>query len=682
MLTNFKKEQEKLTQAYKKLIEYKFVPLQRRKITEKDIEESIKELQEARFIVSFCGQIKAGKSTLLNALLFGEEILPAASTPHTAKITIINYAEEPYFEAVYYTEEEWKELKETLKKEKIEEDRITTTYFDKYLKPQLNNSINHGIYEDDIIGKPKETIKDLSKLDDYVGAKGKYMPFVKEIHLYWPNEILKQITVVDTPGTNDPNPFRSKITEDWIHKSNAVVYVVYAGQAFSTADIEFIDKYLVGIDPDLLVFAVNKMDMVDKSELEVWVNKVREDKILKARRIMQDRDSVVYVSGLGGLIRKLYDAGKLEDSKYGEDDEFLERLDESGYIENPGLEDLERVIEKKIIKSKGKKLLASHKAKIKGIIIDKITEIKEELRLLSKKLEFYSLKKEELEAEIKKYKAKEQELFVKTKALDDVIKAILAEFQGELQAFILNIESKLLAEIRINIGKLSSFDDIEVNAAPIVANTLHKYNNLLFSKLIGETYQSLSPVNHLTNKLSEKLKNFEEEFQGNSIITAGIKSRIYGKLTDEIEKLTESTKDLIRQNAEELSKLGFLKTLGSWIKVVDKSTELESRKNSLISRIEQLAIKPYFQNITDSIFEIANEQATKIKNTITTAISNEIATILSNLQEIQKSVENNETKAKEIRNQIKLLETILRKYTELAKEISQLLEVEIDEILQ
>ena len=115
---------------------------------------------------------------------------------------------------------------------------------------------------------------------------------------------------------------------------------------------------------------------------------------------------------------------------------------------------------------------------------------------------------------------------------------------------------------------------------------------------------------------------------------------------------------------------------------MDKSTELESRKNSLISRIEQLAIKPYFQNITDSIFEIANEQATKIKNTITTAISNEISTILSNLKEIQKSVESNEAKAKEIHDQIKLLETILQKYTEFAKEISQLLEVEIDEILQ
>ncbi len=680
MLTNFKKEQEKITQAYKKLIEYKFVPLKRRKITEKDIEESIKELQEARFIVSFCGQIKAGKSTLLNALLFGDEILPAASTPHTAKITIIKYAEEPYFEVVYYTEEEWKELKETLKKEKIEEDGVTTTYFDKYLKPQLNNSISHGIYEDDVIGKSKETVKDLSKLDDYVGAKGKYMPFVKEIHLYWPNEILKQITIVDTPGTNDPNPFRSKITEDWIHKSNAVVYVVYAGQAFSTADIEFIDKYLLGIDPDLLVFAVNKMDMVDKSELEVWINKVREDEKLKARRIMQDKDSVVYVSGLGGLIRKLYDAGKLEDSKYGEDEEFIEILDESGYIENPGLEDLERVIEKKIIKSKGKKLLASHKAKIKGIIIDKITEIKEEIRLLSKKLEFYSLKKEELEVEIKKYKAKEQELAIKTKALDDAIKTILAEFQGELQESILNIEGNLLTEIRIKIGELTSFDDIRVNAAHIVSNTLHKYNNLLFSKLIGESHQSSSPINHLTTELSEKLKNFEKEFQGNSIITAGIKSRIYEKLTDEIAKLTESTRDLIRQNAEELSKLGFFKTLGSLIKVVDKNNELENRKKSLISRIEQLAIKPYFQNITESIFNIANEQATQIKNTITAAISNEIAIILDNLREIQKSVENNAIKAKEIHDQIKSLESVLQKYTEFAKEISQLIGVEVDEI--
>jgi len=675
MLTNFKKEQEKLTQAYKKLIEYKFVPLQRRKITEKDIEESIKELQEARFIVSFCGQIKAGKSTLLNALLFGEEILPAASTPHTAKITIINYAEEPYFEAVYYTEKEWKELKETLKKEKIEEDGVTTTYFDKYLKPQLNNAISHGIYEDDVIGKPKETIKDLSKLDDYVGAKGKYMPFVKEIHLYWPNEILKQITVVDTPGTNDPNPFRSKITENWIHKSNAVVYVVYAGQAFSTADIEFIDKYLVGIDPDLLVFAVNKMDMVDKSELEVWINKVREDKILKARRIMQDRDSVVYVSGLGGLIRKLYDAGKLEDSKYGEDNEFLERLDESGYIENPGLENLEKVIEKKIIKSKGKKLLASHKAKIKGIIIDKITEIKEELRLLSKKLEFYSLKKEELEAEIKKYKTKEQELAIKTRVLNDTVGEILAEFKGKLQAFFYNIERKLIAEIRKDLFNLSDFDDIRINATPIIINALIDYNNILFSKLIGESNYE-SPINHLTDKITEKLKAFEEEFQGTVVVTAGIKSQIYTELTDKIGELVKETEVKTKSIAEELSRLGFFGTLKFW----KREDEFKKRRDSLITTIEQLVIKNYFWNISDSIYRIAQIQANSIAQTITKIIENEISTILHNLKEIQKSIESNEHKAKDIQEQIKQLESTLQKYSEFAEQISQLIEVEIDEI--
>jgi len=675
MLTNFKKEQDKIIEAYKKLIDYKFVPLKRRNITEKDIKENIQELQEAKFIVSFCGQIKAGKSTLLNALIFGEEILPAASTPHTAKITIINYAEKPHFEAVYYSEKEWEELKKTLKKEKIEDDGKETNYFDKYLKPQLNNSINSGIYEDDVIGRPKEVVEDLSKLDDYVGAKGKYMPFIKEIHLYWPNKILKQVTIVDTPGTNDPNPYRSKITEDWIHKSNAVVYVVYAGQAFSKADIDFIDRYLVGIDPELLVFAVNKMDMVDKSELEVWIEKVKQDEKLKARRIMQDKDSVVYVSGLGGLIGKLYDAGKLEDSKYAQDEEFLDRLDESGWIEEPGLENLEKVIEEKIIRSKGRKLLSSHKAKIKGIIIDKITEIKEEIRILSKNLKFYNLKKDELKLEIKNYEEKRRELLIKEKILNDTIGEIFAEFKEELQNFLSEVENNLTSEISKNISNLPSFDDIRINTTPIVINTLYKYNNLLFSKLIGGNTLN-SPINILIDKISEKLKSFEEELQGTSIITAGIKSHIYEKLTEEIEKLTDMTSSIVKTNAEELSKLGIFGTLKFW----KRDIELENRKKSLINRIEQFSIKPYFQNISESLSKLVKDQITKTTNKITEAIKTEISTILNNLEEIQKSVEANETKAQELRIKIKQLEGKLQGYIDFSKEISQLIGVEINEI--
>jgi len=672
MLSNFKKEKEKIIEAYNKLIEYKFVPLKEKNITENDIRDSIQELEEERFIVSFCGQIKAGKSTLLNALLFGEEILPAASTPHTAKVTIINYAEEPYFEVVYYSEKEWEDLKNTLLKESIEENGRKINYFDKYLKPQINQAITQGIYEDEVIGKPREKIKDLSKLSEFVGAKGKFMPFVKEIYLYYPNDILKQVTIVDTPGTNDPNPYRSKITEDWIHKSNAVVYVVYAGQAFSTVDIEFIDKYLVGIDPQLLVFAVNKMDMTDKLELEAWISKVKEDEKLKARRIMQDDDSIVYVSGLGGLIRKLCDAGKLENSKYAEDEEFLEKLDESGWIAEPGLEELERVIEEKIIRSKGSKILMSHKAKIKGILIDKILELKKDIQLLSENLKFYRLKKEELEKEIKTYEEKGKEFGVKQGELEDKRAEVISEFKSDLRKFFAEIEKKFLRDLKEKIGSLQTLDDIRKTTVAVVLNLLFEYNDKLFRELLGNT----SPINRLILSLERELKNFEKQFRGKVIIAAGVKGEVYRTLSVKMEFLESRVKREVKKISEELSRLGVLGTIALW----KRKEQLEDKKKSLLLQVEEEIIKPYFRSIYDDVVEVVNDRIESVINIIVKNIKDEISKILETLLEIQESAELNETKAQEIENQLNSLKAELKKYRNLAQEISDFVGVEIEEI--
>ena len=45
--------------------------------------------------IGVVGQVKAGKSSFLNTLLFeGQEILPKASTPKTATLTKMEYSEE------------------------------------------------------------------------------------------------------------------------------------------------------------------------------------------------------------------------------------------------------------------------------------------------------------------------------------------------------------------------------------------------------------------------------------------------------------------------------------------------------------------------------------------------------------------------------------------------------------
>ncbi len=77
------------------------------------IEKTLKEMQaEDRDLkVGIIGRVKAGKSSLLNALIFeGVEVLPKAATPMTASLTILKYANTLSAEVEFYSQKDIAEL--------------------------------------------------------------------------------------------------------------------------------------------------------------------------------------------------------------------------------------------------------------------------------------------------------------------------------------------------------------------------------------------------------------------------------------------------------------------------------------------------------------------------------------------------------------------------------------------
>ncbi len=81
--------------------------------TEK-LEKTLKEMQdEDRDLkVGIIGRVKAGKSSLLNALIFeGVEVLPKAATPMTASLTVLKYAKNLGAKAGFYSQKDILELK-------------------------------------------------------------------------------------------------------------------------------------------------------------------------------------------------------------------------------------------------------------------------------------------------------------------------------------------------------------------------------------------------------------------------------------------------------------------------------------------------------------------------------------------------------------------------------------------
>ncbi len=83
-------------------------------IKTEELEKTLKGMQaENRGLkVGIIGRVKAGKSSLLNALIFeGKDVLPKAATPMTASLTILKYAKTLSAEVEFYSQEDILEIK-------------------------------------------------------------------------------------------------------------------------------------------------------------------------------------------------------------------------------------------------------------------------------------------------------------------------------------------------------------------------------------------------------------------------------------------------------------------------------------------------------------------------------------------------------------------------------------------
>ncbi|MGL2388644.1 dynamin family protein [Helicobacter pylori] len=118
-------------------------------IKTEELEKTLKEMQaEDRDLkVGIIGRVKAGKSSLLNALIFeGVEVLPKAATPMTASLTILKYAKTLSAEVEFYSPKDIAELKNEHERYVREFNRIVEEEVKKQKEKQsLSNRAKEGV---------------------------------------------------------------------------------------------------------------------------------------------------------------------------------------------------------------------------------------------------------------------------------------------------------------------------------------------------------------------------------------------------------------------------------------------------------------------------------------------------------------------------------------------------------
>lgn len=264
--------------------------------TSQELQKTLNELTNTDRLlrVGIIGRVKAGKSSLLNALVFdGNDILPKAATPMTAALTRMEYSEEVRAEIEFYDQEDLAEIErkstqyltifeanksarkaELLKeREEHEKKRFSmplsmreplsdaeiekraedfarseaeklielSSAYDQFQRIQQANISREELEQKTLI-KADSTAALMGLLNDYVGSSGKYMPFTKSVKLYIPEEGLKGLEIVDTPGVNDPVQSREQRTNEFLSNCDVVFVVSPSGQFLSEEDMRLMGR--------------------------------------------------------------------------------------------------------------------------------------------------------------------------------------------------------------------------------------------------------------------------------------------------------------------------------------------------------------------------------------------------------------------------------------------------------
>ena len=222
-------------------------------------------LTEAPLSIGVMGQVKAGKSSFLNSLLFGgQALLPEAATPKTANLTRIRYAEKPRFTAHFYAPKDWALIEQQAAgnspdeasraaRELVESARASGDDI-----PKLLAQGNLQVEAEDLGGL-------LGKLNDFTGSDGRLTALVAETELALPLEQLKGIEIVDTPGMNDPVVSRTHKTREYMALCDVVFFLSRSSQFLDASDQGLMSAQLPskGIKRLILVGAQFDMAVLD-----------------------------------------------------------------------------------------------------------------------------------------------------------------------------------------------------------------------------------------------------------------------------------------------------------------------------------------------------------------------------------------------------------------------------------
>lgn len=218
--------------------------------------------RKRRIEIAVVGTVKAGKSSLINALI-GTRLASVDPTPETS--ILVKYrttSEGNYLKINFYTEAQWNKLWSTAKN--------ATVFRNEY----------------DRLGAENIKYEYMNKPQKYITCSSEELPrimmewsksdapkhfFVKEIEVgYQSDTIPHDVFLVDTPGLSDPVRYRSDITRRYIKRSDWILACITGENLSCQPEFNFLSKVISnkGGDVSKIFVVATKKDMLTNAEGE------------------------------------------------------------------------------------------------------------------------------------------------------------------------------------------------------------------------------------------------------------------------------------------------------------------------------------------------------------------------------------------------------------------------------
>lgn len=290
-------------------------------------------LEKQHIEIAIAGTVKAGKSSLINALL-DTEFATVDATPETSVLAKYRTtSEDSYLKVRFYSEALWQRVWTEAQKSSI--------YIEEYDELNANGERGMWVGQPDYYNSGLEISELQAEVNRFTSSKSPVHFFVREVEVgihsdLFPNDVY----LVDTPGLDDVVETRSNVTKEYLDKADAVLACIKEKDIHEASETKFVSRVMANRSEWKTLFVIATQKDLDKPTDYEHNRKHFVDKVLNPMFNPSERESLTRSKKhhaerqFFGISAKmytdslLYEQGLLNEEDY---DEYVSILRKAGY---------------------------------------------------------------------------------------------------------------------------------------------------------------------------------------------------------------------------------------------------------------------------------------------------------------------------------------------------------------